>query len=307
MRGNFKYQLILNLVVLVWGFTGVLGDEIQLSSERITFFRTGIAFFSLLLLGLIIPSKKELSLQQMTSLMFTGFIVGLHWLTFFHSIKISTISIGVVCMSSSTLFTALLEPIIFKRKILASEIILSFFILSGILFIFGFEPEYTAGIIVGLISAFLASLFSVINGRHIKNKTSLQITKFEMFGGFLVLAIILGAQGKINAALFTEVTTIDWIYLLILGLICTTAAFMVSVWIMKFVTPFTVSLSINMEPIYAILIALIISYSAGETIERMSLGFYTGTTIIIGSIFFNAYLKKRRTRRANNLSAPNTN
>ncbi|MBD3638052.1 MAG: DMT family transporter [Crocinitomicaceae bacterium] len=296
MGEKLKYYVILHIIVLIWGFTGILGDEISASADLITFFRTGISFLSLILIGFFIKNMNKLDRKQVMLLLLTGGIVGLHWYSFFYAIKSSTVSIGVVCMSSSTLFTSLLEPIIFKRKLLVSELILSFAIIAGIVIIFGFETKYYIGIISGLIAAFLAALFTVINGKLITQISSFKITKYEMLGGCLVLFIILICTNKINAASF-NLPMMDWIYLLILGVICTSVAFMVSVWVMKYVTPFTVSMSVNMEPIYTILIVLLIGVFNGSQKEVMSRGFYVGALIIIASIFANAYIKKRINRR----------
>ncbi len=293
MAGNLKYYIFLNLTVLVWGFTGVLGDKISLPAEQITFFRIGIALISLILIGSFYKTGKKITSKQVFLLILTGFIVGLHWFAFFLSIKLSTVSVGVVCMSSSTLFTAILEPIIFKRKYLTSEFVLSIFIVFGVILIIGFEPHYILGIAIGLCSAFLASLFNVLNGKYIKTIPSLQITTLEMLGGFIIMFIVLAFNGSITPTLF-NISSLDWIYLIVLGLICTTIAFLVSVWIMKFLSPFTVSLSINLEPVYAILIVLIISYFEGKTTEQMSVGFYFGTAVILVSIFINAFIKRKK-------------
>lgn len=296
MGGKLKYYVILHLIVLVWGITGILGDEITVEADKITFFRTAISFASLLLVGLFIKNKRKLSQKEIFSILGTGVIVGLHWYCFFYSIKVSNVSIGVVCMSSSTLFTSILEPIIFKRSFSLSELILSFAIIAGILVIFGFETQYSEGIAYGLLSAFFAALFTVINGRMIRNVSSFNITKYEMLGGMLTLFIILLISGKVNGSLL-NVPPMDWVYLTILGIVCTTVAFMISVWVMKHVTPFTVSMSVNMEPIYTIIIALFIASSRGSSKEEMSVWFYIGAGIILLSIFTNAYLKKQKKRK----------
>jgi len=135
----------------------------------------------------------------------------------------------------------------------------------------------------------------VLNGKHIRTMPSFQITKYEMLGGFMTMAIILAGTNALDQNLFI-ISTRDWGFLLILGLVCTTAAFLISVWLMKFLTPFTVSMGLNMEPIYAILIALVLDYSRGESTENMSAGFYAGTCIIIGAIFINGYMKKKKSR-----------
>jgi len=296
MSGKLKYYIILHIIVLVWGFTGILGDLMTIPADKITFFRTLIAFGSLLVITPLIKKRKKLTFRQIASLIGVGFIVGLHWYCFFQSIKTSNVSVGVVCMSSSTLFTSILEPIIFKRKLLLSELILSLAIIAGVVCIFGFATQYVEGIIYGLVSAFFAALFTVINGRFISNITSFNITKYEMLGGTLILLVILAATGKVDASFF-EVPSMDWVYLVVLAIVCTTVAFMVSVWVMKFVTPFTVSMSVNMEPIYTIIIALIIASFTGSTKEHMSAGFYLGAGIILTAIFTNAYLKKKKNRR----------
>ncbi|MGV6860939.1 MAG: DMT family transporter [Putridiphycobacter sp.] len=288
MSSKFKYQIILNVIVLIWGLTGILGDLITISASKIVFFRTLIAFISLLFFGLFIKSKTKVNLKQIGYLILIGFIVGFHWLTFFYAIKISTISIGVVCMSLSTLFTSFLEPIFFKRKISFTEVIISLFILVGIIMIFGFEFEYKIGILVGLTSAFLAALFTVLNGKLILKTSPFLITKYEMLGATLVMGLLLVLNQEFDANLF-KVTLNDFGLLLILGVLCTSVAFLVSVWVMKHLSPFTVSLNINMEPIYTIIIAILMFPEK----EKMSTGFYIGGTIIIGAIMINALLKKR--------------
>lgn len=289
MSKTIKYQLVLHLIVLIWGLTGILGDIITLNAIKIVFFRTLIAYCSLEIFGLFIKRQQKLSKQQIVTLIGVGIIVGLHWITFFYAIKISTISIGVVCMSMSTLFTSLLEPIFFKRKLSLSEIIISLFILLGIVLIFGFESQYKLGILVGLTSAFLAALFTVLNGKLIHHIPSYKITKFEMFGALIVAFIFLYFSNGVTFELF-NLNTLDLSLLLFLGIICTSLAFLISVWVMNHLTPFTVSLSVNMEPIYTIIIAIILFPSQ----EKMSLGFYIGGSIIILSILTNAIIKKKK-------------
>ncbi|MFK8044616.1 MAG: DMT family transporter [Crocinitomicaceae bacterium] len=301
MKNNLKYQLILHFIVLVWGLTGILGDFIKLPtfsdlgfelnqatvSFKIVFFRTLIAACSLFIIGLFIKQQSKLNFKQMLMLMGVGCVIGLHWFSFFYAIKVSTVSIGVVCMTLSTLFTSFLEPLIFGRGIRFSEIIISIVIIIGITIIFGFEFEYAVGITFGIISAFFASLFTVLNGRFIKSIPSFKITKFEMLGAAIFTGFCLYFFNEWQWTLF-DVSKTNTFYLVILALVCTTFAFMVSVWVMKHVTPFTVSVSINMEPIYTILVALAISPMK----EKMSAGFYIGGSLILLAIFVNAYLKK---------------
>ncbi|MFK8039476.1 MAG: DMT family transporter [Crocinitomicaceae bacterium] len=310
MKSNLKYQLILHLIVLIWGLTGILGDQIDLVSNKdlgfhineandafkIVFFRTGIAALSLFFIGFFIKNKVILSTQQILMLLGVGGIISLHWFSFFYAIKISTVSIGVVCMTLSTLFTSFLEPIIFGRKISVYEIVISLVIIVGIVIIFGFEFHYALGIVFGIISAFFASLFTVLNGRFIKSMPSLKITKFEILGAFLFSGLALFFFDEWHWSLF-DLSSENWTYLSILALVCTTFAFMVSVWVMKYVTPFTVSISINLEPIYTIIVALALN----PLKEKMSEGFYLGGALILLAIFSNAYLKKIERKKNENL------
>lgn len=288
MSKQVKYQISLHLIVLIWGLTGILGDVISLSAIKIVFFRTLIAYLFLELLSVFIKNKQKLTKKQIVILIGVGIIVGLHWLTFFYAIKISTISIGVVCMSISTLFTSFLEPLFFKRRLSFSEIIISLFILFGIVLIFGFEIQYKTGIIVGLTSAFLAALFTVLNGKLIHQLPSLKITKYEMLGAFIVAFIFIVLTKNLNIELF-NINTLDFSLLLFLGVICTSVAFLVSVWVMNHLTPFTVSLSVNMEPVYTIIMAVILFPQQ----EKMSMGFYIGGGVIITSILLNSLIRSK--------------
>ncbi len=301
MKGTLKYQIILHFIVIIWGVTGILGDYIDLESSgnnsfeisqaivsfKIVFYRTGIATLSLFLLEFFLKKTRILSLKEMTTLFGVGVIISLHWFSFFYAIKVSTVSIGVVCMTMSTLFTSFLEPLFFKRKVRPSEILISLVIIIGIVIIFGFEFQYYLGIFFGLLAAFFAALFTVINGQLIKTIPSFKITKFELLGAFFTASLALLIFDEWRIELF-QMTNENWLYLIILALVCTTFAFMVSVWVMKYVTPFTVSVSVNMEPIYTIIIAVLLNPFK----EKMSFGFYLGGTIILIAIFTNAYLKK---------------
>lgn len=302
---GIKYHIIIHLIVLIWGVTGILGDHIQLSSihagffssrlgisTKIVFFRTLIAFVSLMVIGFFYRAKS-IHLKDKLKLTAIGFLVGLHWLMFFYAIKISTVSIGVVCMSLTTLFTSFLEPIVFKRKMAVSELIISLVIVIGIITIFGFEFRYKEGILVGLLSAFLAALFSVINGKITHQFSSILLTKYEMLGAVIVTFLILTFHHEVDSNLFNSVQNRDWYYLIFLGLVCTSLAFIVSVWVMRHLSPFTISLSINMEPIYTIIMAVLLNPYK----EVMSVGFYLGGAIIISAIVLNAYLKSKKNKK----------
>ena len=215
-----------------------------------------------------------------------GFIIAVHWVTFFEAIKQSNVSVALVCFSSSTLFTSLIEPIYFKRKIKPYELIFGVLIILGLYFIFSFEFKYLIGMVLSVVSAALASWFTVLNGILIKETKAKLISFYELLGAFILVSIYLLATSKGDVSQFV-VPVVDLKWLVILGTICTAFAFIVSVEVMKKISPYTVTISVNLEPIYSIVLALIIWPES----ETMSYGFYMGTIVVIATIFLNALFK----------------
>lgn len=299
LKSRLSYLLLLHLVVLIFGFTGVLGKLISIHAELLVWHRMLIAFVSLLLYLVIRGKSLKVIGGGFWKILSVGFIIAAHWIFFFEAIKQSNVSITLAALATASIFTAVLEPIFFKRKLFFYEVILGIVVVIGLYFIFQFETENSLGIILGVISAFLASLFTVINGKLIQEYDSERISLYEMLGGVLAISVyfILGFSEE---AFSLIIPTSDLIYILLLGIICTAFAFVASVEVMKELSPFTVSLSINLEPVYGILLAVIIF---GEE-EQMSTGFYIGTLIILSSIFLNVWWKKvakrRRERRLQN-------
>lgn len=280
-------QIRLHLIVLIFGFTGILGKLIELPSEMIVLYRTSIACLALGLL--IIFGKSMIKTEGRVKLkwFFTGFIVGLHWFFFFESIKLSTVSVALVALSSTALFTAVLEPLITKRKMKLYEILFSLLIICGMVVILRFEFQYIKGISFGLISAFLASLFTVLNSRFVVNQSSVNISFYELLGGACFIMMLISVINSDSLAIFPSVS--DIIYLMILAIVATALAFVVSISVMRKLSPFTVSLTINLEPLYGIILAVLIF---GQE-ELMSIGFYIGFILILSTILANAVLKKR--------------
>lgn len=226
-----------------------------------------------------------------------GVLIAAHWVTFFHSIKISNVSVTLACVSTGAFFGSLIEPIVYRRKIDISEILLGLLVVAGLYLIFRFEGEYLSGILTALLSAFLAACFQVINGRLVKGNSPFRITFLEMLGGFLAISVYLAVTGKLTSTAW-NLPAMDWIYLLILGSVCTAYAFIESVAVMRELSPFTVLLSINLEPVYGIVLALIIFGSE----ERMDPLFYVGAAIILSTVFADVLLKRLRKRKQSRLS-----
>ncbi|MDE0773008.1 MAG: EamA family transporter [Salibacteraceae bacterium] len=289
---DYRYQIALHATVFIWGFTGILGKLIEVPYYSIVWYRMLIAAFGIAMYAISTKAQLKISFKKALIFIFVGFIVAAHWSTFFQALKVSNVSVVLTTLASASLFVAILEPIFFKRKLILYELLFGLAVIVGLSLIFNFESQYALGILLALSSAFLAALFSTINGLLIRENKSRIITFYEMVGGVIGISIY--------TLLFESPTITDFspgindiIYLLILGLVCTAVAFVVSVEVMKELSPFTVSISINMEPIYAIVLALIFF---GES-EQMTPGFYLGALIIFSTVLGNSALKSIQKRR----------
>ncbi len=205
------------------------------------------------------------------------------------AIKVSNISIALVTMSTGAFFTALLEPLFFKRKIKAREVVLGIGIISGLYLIFQVNQLYLYGILWALLASFLSALFSVINGLFVQKQNGYVLSFYQLLIGLLGISVFLFFKGEFSIAFF-QLTTSDWGYLLVLASICTAYAFAASLEIMKYLSPYTVMLSINLEPVYGIILALLIFKES----EKMHTNFYIGAGIILGIIILNAVLSKKQ-------------
>jgi drug/metabolite transporter (DMT)-like permease len=289
MKGRLSYFFLLHFIVFIFGFTGILGKAISLDSFDLVVYRMLIAALSLLVFIKVTQRSLRMERRWVIKLILTGGIAGCHWITFFHAIKISNVSVTLACISSSALFTALLEPIFFRKKLDYTELLMGSAIIVGIALITNAEFEYRDGILLSLLSAFLGSLFGVLNGVFIRNKRPAVISFYELSGGLVLVLIGLLVAGH-DLVLPHEITAEDWLYLLILGTVATAYAFVVSIFVMRELSPFTVALAINLEPVYAIIMAWALFH------EKMNDGFYSGVSIILVTLFANGYIKRYRAR-----------
>lgn len=279
--------LILHLTVLVWGFTGILGNLITISATQLVWYRVMIAFLALFVYFRVTGQSLRDTSRNLRNFILTGALVGGHWVLFFESIKVSTVSVTLVCLSSVTLFTSLLEPLFYKRKISKIELITGLFVILGIYLIFKFETQYIKGIVLGLLCALMASLFSIANSKLVQQSDASKISFYEMIGAFCWISLFMLFSGGFNTDL--RLQTGDLLYLLLLGTVCTAGAYVAAVMVMKEISPFRVALASNLEPIYGIILAWLIF---GEK-EVMSLGFYTGAVMILGAVFLYPVFRHR--------------
>lgn len=291
MLSKYKYHIWLHITVLIFGLTGVLGKLITIDSYLLVWYRTLIAVVALLGYFAFTKFSLKITKKQLLKTLGVGVIIAIHWVTFFEAIKQSNVSVALVCFSSSTLFTSLIEPLYFKRKLKAYELIFGVVIIIGLYFIFSFEFKYFIGMILSFVSAAFASWFTVLNGVLIKETKAKTISFYELLGACVVVFIYLlfSIQGDFSQF---AISMSDFKWLLILGTVCTAFAFIVSVEVMKKISPYTVTISVNLEPIYSIVLAIIIWPDS----ETMSAGFYMGSIIVISTIFLNALFKNRATK-----------
>ena len=274
------------MIVFIWGFTAILGKFISLDALPLVWYR--MSFAVILILVYIKIKKIPLKIPKVVLLKFliAGLIIALHWFTFFKAIKVSNVSITLACLSTGAFFTSIIEPIFFGKKLIWYEIFFGLIVVAGLLIIFKVEGNYIYGVVLALTSAFLSASFSVINSKFVKEYNATIISFYELLGGVLFLSIFLLFTKGFTLDFF-QLSYNDFYYLLILSSICTAYAFIASTSIMKYLSPYTVMLTINLEPVYGILLAVLIFKES----EKMSTGFYIGASIIIVTVLLNRVLK----------------
>lgn len=297
MTKKQTYLILIHLVIIVWGFTGIMGKAINLPSSVLVWYRLLFAFISLgIFIRVLNRPRKPIKKATFFKIVGVGIVVGLHWFTFFEAIKMSSISLGIICLSTASFHVAWLSPLLEKTKISKAELFFGLLAIGGILFIVQTDVINFSALIVGLVSAFLAAFFSTSNAVLVKEVPSSQLTFIELISGFVVLSVILLFEGNLSASLF-NISIANLLNLLFLGVICTSLAFIIAVDATKYLGAFTVSLTINLEPIYTMILAIMIYPNE----EIMSISFYFGASIIILAVFSNGLLRYYQSRRSKKL------
>ncbi|HLT79606.1 MAG TPA: DMT family transporter [Cyclobacteriaceae bacterium] len=282
----------LHFVVFLWGFTAILGKLITLPPVEMILFRTTLATIGLAAVMFFRKSDFRVDSKDIPGLFLTGAIIAAHWIAFFGSARMANVSISLAGFATASLWTAIIEPLSRGRSIKGFEIFLGLLVIAGIVIIFSFEDGHRAGFLVAILSGFLAAVFAVINARYTERIPVGPITLYEMAGAAFSIAVFLPFY-KMNwvadGTLKLVPTATDWMYLLILSGVCTVYAFIVMLRLMRKIPVFFIQLTINLEPVYGILMALIVF---GES-ERMDARFYVGAFIIISSVIAYPYLRKR--------------
>ncbi len=284
---KFKNQIHLHFLVFIAGFTAILGELISLEAIPLVWYRMLIA--SVLMFGFIKIKKISLIVPLRTILKFflAGIVIALHWITFFAAIKVSNISITLAMFSTGAFFASFIEPIFFKRKIIPYEIIFGLLVIVGVFLIMQTEIKYLLGICLGITSALFSSLFAVINGKFVAHHNASTISFYEFLSGVFFISLYIAFSNDGFDASFFKLSIDDWLFLGVLASVCTAYAFIASVYVMRYITPYSVVLTYNLEPIYGIFLALVFFPQT----EVMPPIFYVGAALIISTVLMNALVK----------------
>ena len=296
---NLKNQLYLHFIVFIWGFTAILGALISINAMALVWYRVLIASVTLFLFFKLKKEPFRENYGDLFKFLIGGILIAIHWITFFHAIKISTISTTLVTMSSSAFFVVLLQPLFGIKKFAFYELVLSIFAIVGFIVIYNVDKVNTLGMFVALVSAFLIALLSIYNGNLIKKYKGSKIAFYELVFATLFITSVIVIRGGFSVEFF-NLKNMDWVYITILAIVCTAFPFVVATNLLKKMSPFTIVLTNNLEPVYGVILAVLIF---GDK-ERMGLQFYLGAILILCSVVLNAFLKnnlfKQRFKNQNN-------
>ena len=284
-----KHKLLsLHFMVLILGFTGIFGKLISLNTIELVWYRMLIAFVTLFTFLVFKKELTKIKKKDFFGLLFVGSLVAVHWFFFFESIKVSNVSVAVVCLSTASFFSAMIEPLFLNRKPKLYEYILGIVVFVTLFLMLEAETKYTMGYVYGIIASFLGTLFTLYNAKYINRLEASKITMVEMLAGVIIFSILMLLNKEIGINNL-KIDINDFVYLLLLGTICTAAVFVWMVEIMKYISPYSLIMAINLEPIYSIVLALIIFSES----EHMNLSFYIGASVIVLVVFLESYLKNK--------------
>ncbi|GGG52950.1 DMT family transporter [Hymenobacter glacieicola] len=297
-----KDYLRLHFIVLLWGFTAILGKLISLPPVELVFWRTLLAAAGLA--GLVLVRRQSLRMPagEALRLLGIGALVATHWITFFLAARMSSVSVCLAGMATLALWTSLLEPLLLWRRVRFYEVGLGLLTMVGLYLVSQAELDQLAGLLVAIVSAGLSALFSVFNSKLVKRHTPLRLTLYEMTGACLSIALFMPLYGRYfseGRGVQLALSGFDWLWLLVLAGVCTVYAFSTSVELMKRISAFVVNLTINLEPVYGIMLAVLM-YSLripGFGQEKLSTKFYLGTFIILLSVLIHPLLDQWNRRR----------
>jgi drug/metabolite transporter (DMT)-like permease len=285
----------LHFIVLIWGFTAILGKFLEpLSSPAVVLYRTLLAAGGLALVLYFRRQNLTVLPVDRWRLLATGGVIALHWILFFAAARLANVSVCLAGMATSSLWASLLEPLILRRRVRPVEVILGVVVMAGLYVIFRFEFDKVVGLAVAVTSAMLSSLFTIINSRFTQKYDALVISFYEMSGAFLgcigFVGLFIATEGPVPTAALVPQTGAQWVWLALLSLVCTVYAYTVGIRLLRKFSPYLAILTVNLEPVYGIILAVLIFGRA----ERMTPGFYVGTLVILAAVLSYPFLDRRQ-------------
>ncbi|MBS1650516.1 MAG: DMT family transporter [Bacteroidetes bacterium] len=283
---KLKHFALLHFIVFIWGFSPILGRYITVNALSLVWYRVLISVAVMAVYIVLSKQSFVLHRKQFIKLGTTGLIILIHWLSFYGAIKVSNVSVTMAAFSTGTLFSAIIEPVFYKRAVRKYEIIIGIIIVLAIGMILSIEFKYWLGILLGMFAALTSSIFGVLNGLFVKEIKPAIISFYELFSALIGLSIYFLFTRYFSADFF-ELDNASIIGLLLLSLVCTVFPFIASVNLSKYISPYTIVLTVNLETVYGIIWAIILYKENKE----LTIGFYIGLLIILIAIFLNSYFK----------------
>lgn len=284
--------LKLHFIVLLWGSTAVIGKLISIPAVEMIFYRMMLATLGMIALMLIKRESFTIPVVDLVKLLLVGGLVAMHWIAFFGAGQISTASVSLVGFATASLWTAIIEPLSNRKKIQPLEVGLGIFVIIGLYIIFSFDFDFFLGLGLAIFSGLLLAIFAVINSHLVRRIPSATITLYEMLGGFMFTALFLPIYKDlwaIHGDLQLVPTNMDWFYIALLAIVCSVYAYSLSVELMKKISVFTIQLALNLEPVYGIIMAIILLDEG----KHLNVAFYFGTAIILLAVMLYPFLKTK--------------
>ncbi len=303
MKPTTADYLKLHFIVFLWGFTAILGKFITLPAVEMVLLRTLLAAFGMVVVMGILGHSFKIESGDLIKVLLTGSVVAFHWLTFFYSARIANVSVSLIGLATGALWASFIEPFANKTKVNPLEVLLGLIVIAGLAFILTFNIQYKLGLVLAILSGLGTAGFTVINSKLIKRVSAHAITLYEMVGAAITIAVMLPVYRTYftpDNQLHFEATLLDWICLTTLGWVCVVYTFTESVNLMKRISAFFIQLTINLEPLYGMVMAVIFF----KEHHQMNLNFYIGSTIILSAVIIYPFIKKRMYKETNSTSLP---
>ena len=295
MEAKKKAYIQLHISIFLWGFTAILGKIIDAGQVQLVWYRLLMVCVCMLFFPALWNNLKTIKPAKILRIAGIGCVIVMHWLCFYGSIKYANVSIALSCLATTSFFSSFFEPLINKQKIKAHEIILGILVIPGIYLIFHFSGFHPVGIAMGLGAAFFASIFTILNKRIVDSHHAFSITFIEFTGGFIFLTALLPLYFYLNPDVSMHISTHDVGCIGLLSVACTLLPFNLSLYALRHLSAFTSNLSVNLEPVYGIIMAMFFF----KEYKDLNTGFYVGTAVILLTVFIHPFLQKRFDQKKN--------